>query len=209
MGQRNQQGRRPIGILWSSIIFIFGVISCSSIPHLKVNYRLPPSTEELKGQKVVLSFSDERGDKEILGKGARDKFRDFSGRILFSLSKGTEDGFMVGVYDLPLFIREVFKRRLENEGMGVLGPGEMGDTEIQIVLEEFKLDFMGGKWHFDMAYEARLKRGGKVLSRQMIRGGGERLRVIGTGDAHKIVGESLTDLVNQLDVGRLMSQARL
>ncbi|MBW2028667.1 MAG: hypothetical protein JRH06_02200 [Deltaproteobacteria bacterium] len=207
MGQRNQQGRRPMGIFCISTIFILGVISCSSVPHLKVDYRLPPSTEELKGQKVVLSFSDVRRDKEILGKGARDKFRDFSGKILFSLSRGTEEGFMVGVYDLPLFIRELFKRRLENEGLGVLGPGETGDSEIQIALEEFKLDFMGGKWHFKMAYQARLKKEGKVLSRQMIRGRGERLRVIGTGDAHKIVGESLTDLVNQLDVGRLLRQA--
>lgn len=209
MEQINPQGPRRILHVLVAASFITGVVSCSSIPHLKVNYRLPPQTKDLSGNKVMLSFSDERGSKEILGKAASAKFRGFSGKILLSLSRGTEQGFMVGIYDLPSFITEVFKRKLENAGLEVLPSGEESDTEIQIALEDFVLDLIGGKWNFRMAYEARLIKGGKVLSKQMIRGRAERLKVIGTGDAHRMVGEGLTDLVNQMDVSRLFAQARM
>ncbi|MBW1999907.1 MAG: hypothetical protein JRJ29_18340 [Deltaproteobacteria bacterium] len=207
MGKRNRLGVRPSLSLCIPVILLLTSISCSSSPYLKVNYRLPPPVEELKGREVILSFSDEREDKEILGKGARDKFPNFSGEILFSLSEGAEEGSLVGLYQLPSFIRAIFKKKLENAGLEVLGPEEKADTEIQIALKDFKLDLIGGKWNFKMNYEARLIRGGKVLSNLMISGRAERARVIGTGDAHRVVGESITDLVNQLDVGRLFRLA--
>jgi hypothetical protein len=43
----------------------------------------------------------------------------------------------------------------------------------------------------------------------MISGQGERVKLVGKGDADKVMGEVFEDLVNRLDLPRLFQQARL
>ena len=78
-----------------------------------------------------------------------------------------------------------------------------------IALERFLLDLVHRNWTVTMSYEARVIKNGKVLASQMISGEAERLRLVGRGDADKVMGEIFTDLVNRLDVARLFQQARL
>ena len=80
------------------LLLLTAMISCATIPHLNVEYRLPPKSDELKGKKVSLVFEDRRAVKDILGKGAQKDFKNFSGNISYSLARGKEKGFKIGLY---------------------------------------------------------------------------------------------------------------
>jgi len=194
-----------IGILF----LLTGVVSCATVPELNVNYRLPPESEELKGKKVFFGFEDVRKSKDLIGEGAREAFKNFSGNISFSLARGDEPGFKMGVYDIPSLFREVFEKRLEYSGVEVVSDRTESEIEMVIVLKDFLLDLIDRKWTVTMAYEARVRKDGEVLASQMISGEAERLKLVGRGDADKVMGEIFTDLVNRLDVARLFQQARL
>jgi len=203
MKQINQDWIHHLGIL----LFLTALVSCTTIPHLNVEYRLPPQSDELKGKQVSLVFQDKREVKDILGKGAQKDFKNFSGNISYSLAKGKEKGFKIGLYKISSLFMEVFKLRLENLGMEVVSEGEKGEIAIVIVLEGLILDLIDRKWVVTMEYEARLVKDQKTLARQMINGQGERLKLLGRGQADVVMGEIFTDMVNRLNVGRLFQQA--
>lgn len=202
MKQINQAWIQHNGIL----LLMTAMISCATIPHLNVEYRLPPQSYELKGKKVFLVFVDRRAVKDMFGKGAQEDFKNFSGNISFSLARGKEKGFKIGLYKIPSLFMEVFKLKLENLGMEVVSEEEKGETAILIVLEELILDLIDRKWVVTMEYEARLVKDQKILARQMISGQGERLKLLGRSQADVVVGEIFTDMVNRLNVARLFQQ---
>ena len=203
MKKINQAWRHYMVIL----LLLTAMISCATIPHLNVEYRLPPKSDELKGKKVSLVFEDRRAVKDILGKGAQKDFKNFSGNISYSLARGKEKGFKIGLYTIPSLLMEVFKLRLENLGIEVVSEGEKSETAIVIVLKDLILDLINRKWVVTMDYEAGLVRDQKILARQMISGQGERLKLVGRGQADVVMGEIFTDMVNRLNVARLFQQA--
>ncbi len=203
MKKINQAWRHYMAIL----LLLTAMISCATIPHLNVEYRLPPKSDELKGKKVSLVFEDRRAVKDILGKGAQKDFKNFSGNISYSLARGKEKGFKIGLHTIPSLFMEVFKLRLENLGIEVVSEGEKDETAIVIVLKDLILDLINRKWVVTMDYEAGLVRDQKILARQMISGQGERLKLVGRGQADVVMGEIFTDMVNRLNVARLFQQA--
>lgn len=189
------------------LLLLTAMISCATISHLNVEYRLPPPSDELKGKKVSFVFEDSRKVKDIFGKGAQEDFKNFSGNISYSLARGKEKGFKIGLYTIPALFREVFKLRLENLGMEVVSKREKNETAIVIVLKKLILDLIDRKWVVTMEYEAQLVKDQKILARQVITGQAERLKLIGRGQADVVMGEIFTDMVNRLNVGRLFQQA--
>jgi hypothetical protein len=201
---------RQTGTLTLGVLSLFAIIvSCTTIPQVNVLYRLPPKKAELKDLKVFLSFEDKRADKDFLGAGAKADYKNFSENFSFSIATGTDKGFRIGVFDLPSLIMETFKRRLEYSGITVLKEVGGEDAEVVIVLKEFLLDEVSWKWLFKMSYEAKLMKDGRELTKQMISGDGERYKLIGTKEADTLVGETFTDLVNQLNVESLFQQGHL
>ena len=201
----NRSIRNSIGTLF----LLASMVSCATVPELKLNYRLPPESDALKGKKVTLFFEDKRAVEDILGEGARKDFKIFSGNISFSLARGSEPGFKIGIYDLPSLFMEAFKRRLENLGVEVISERKKGEIRIVIELKEFLLDLKDRKWVMKMDYVAKLVKNEEVLTKQMISGQGERLKLIGRRQADIVLGEIFTDLVNKADVSRLFRQAGL
>ena len=185
------------------------VTSCASIPDLKVNYQLPPPSALLKGKKVFLAFEDARATKEILGKGASREFKNFPGDLTLSVARNNEPGFKIGIFQVSAMMREVFERRLENEGLGLLLKKLRGEPQLLIVLNEFVLDLVHRKWVVKMNYEARLVINEKVVSTQTISGQVERYRLAGWGAADIVLSEIFTDMVNRLDVVKLFQRAEL
>ena len=195
-------------ILYVAILLLLTVmISCATIPHLNVEYRLPSPSDELRGKKVALVFEDKRGGEDILGRGAQKDFKNFSGNISYSLARGQEKGFKIGLYTVPSLFTEVFRLRLENLGIEVIPEREKGETELVIVLKDLLLDLIDRKWVATMEYEARLVKDQKILIKQTITGQAERLKLIGRGQADVVMGEIFTDMVNRLNVPRLFQQA--
>jgi len=190
-------------------LLLAATFSCAPIPFLKVDYRLPAGGKDWKGTKVFLTLQDDRSNRDLIRSGARSDFKNYSGEISFSLARGTESGFKMGVYEVPALFKQAFKARLEARGLEVVAKRGDAPLEIEISLKEFSLDLVDRKWKARMGYEARLARDGSVLARQMISGEAERLKVVGTGQADEVLSELFTDTVNRLDLARLFQQAGL
>jgi hypothetical protein len=193
-----------VGIL--SSLFI---VSCASIPELKVLYQLPPKSDQLKGMSVSLLVEDARKNKEILKQGAKQEFGNFVGNISLSVARHNESGFKIGLFEFAALVKEGFKRRLRNEGLKVIATRSPGEPQLLIVINDFILDLVGRKWKAKMGYEAKLIRDGQTLATQIIEGQGERHKLIGRKEADTVTGEIFTDMVNRLDVVRLFRQAGL
>jgi hypothetical protein len=194
---------------WSILLMMSFLCSCSPLPHLNVNYRLPTGTEALDGRTVFLTVEDGRPGSDILGPGAQEEFPGFSGNLSFSVARGAEAGFKIGVYDVLSLYREACERRLENEKIRIVKSQEAGEAVLKIVLQEFHLDLEKRTWKVRMAYEARLLRNGELLARQMISADGERLKLIGQTQADELVSEIFTDTLNKLNLVQLFRQGGL
>jgi hypothetical protein len=195
-------------ILVILMLFIF-TASCASIPELKVSYQLPPASAQLKGKKVLLTIKDARSNKEVLGKGAKNELLDFSGNFSLSVAQHKEAELKAGIYRVVGMMREGFRRRLENDGLIPVLQESEEVPQLLIVLNEFFLDRAGRDWVFKMAYEARLVKNDKVLSRENITGEGARYNFSGRGAAETVLGEIFTDSVNRLDINKLFQRAGL
>jgi hypothetical protein len=183
------------------IIFIFAfIISCASIPQLKVRYQLPPQSERLKGRKTILVVEDTRPETVIVGNGAKKDFENFPGTISLRIARQNEPGLDIGLYDPSALIEEGFRRKLENEGMELVSRQTLGEPELLVLLNEFLLDLVDGRWMVKMSYEAKLLKGGKVLATRTVSGQAERFKFIGRDEADRAMGEIFTDMINRLDV---------
>lgn len=196
-------------VLCISVIFLFSafVFSCSSIPELKIIYRLPERSDELKGMSVSLVFEDSRGTKTVLGEGAKNEFKFFAGNISMSLARGNEEGFLIGLLDIRSLFMEAFKNRLETLGVTVIPEKGKGEIDLVIDLKEFLLDLADRRWVGRIGYEARIEKSGKMLVKQSIRGEAERLKIIGHSQADEVMGSLFTDVMNRLDLPIMFKQA--
>jgi hypothetical protein len=198
-----------VKLFFVMVIIGMFVCACANPSHININYQLPSKLDELKGKKVFFDLKDKRTDKTIFSENAKKKLKNLTG--LFSLSliqKSEQDGSLVGVFDLPSLFREAFKRRLENMGIEVLLLQDKKEPAIKIVIKDFFLDLVDRKWAVRIMYEASLIKDEKTLARQTISGEAERLRLIGSGDAEKVLGEIFTDMVNKLDLPKLFRDAK-
>ena len=194
------------------IIAIFSIsaliFSCATIPVLKVTYHLPSRSDILKGKKIHLALEDIREEKDIIGEGARKEFEKFSGNLSLFLAQGKESELKIGAYDVPSIFEEVFKRRLENAGIEVVPGLKRYQPVLMIAIKDFLLDLRARKWVVTMCYEARILKDGKELIRRTLSGEGERYKLVGRGQAGVVMGDILTDMVNQLDLEKLFGTKR-
>jgi hypothetical protein len=183
------------------------LLSCSPIPYLQVEYRLPTKSEMLQGKRVYVTVEDTRTHKDIIGEGARQEFENFSGNLSFSVAHASGPGTAVGIYDVASLFKEAFIRRLQNEGVEVAPGAEKGTLQLTLILQRFLLDLTDREWTLKMAYELKLSKDGNVLSTQMVSGDGERMKLIGRDQADVLAGEVFTDLVNRADLNKLFRDA--
>jgi hypothetical protein len=196
-------------ILLFSLVMFMGVLvlACATKSYINVNYQLPLSSYDLKGKKIFLEIKDMRPDKTIFSEKAKNKFKNFTGLFLFSLSQGEKKDYVVGAFDLPSLFKAAFSRRLENLGVVMLKEAETTEPVIEIDLQNFFLDLVDRKWMAQISYEARLIKDNKLLARETISGDAERYKLISQGDVEKVLGEIFTSLVNKLDFQKLLQGA--
>jgi uncharacterized lipoprotein YajG len=177
-----------INIRFFTVLVLVAIFSgsCSSPSILKVRYQLPASSTQLSGREVFLSLEDRRSDDALLSSSAQKRLKNFSGNFSLTVARPEGQKALVGAYELSAFLKEIFKRRLQNAGISVVEDRPQGIAQIVIVLEDFRLDLKGGKWLFRMAYRADLKKNGKVFAGETISGSAERLKLIGSSNSlHK------------------------
>jgi len=182
--------------------------ACASKPFLKVQYQLPASPKALAGEEVALTITDIRKDAAFLTANAKKSLKNFNNTYSLVVLNNDGSGNLIGAYDLNSLLREIFRQRLENEGVKVAVSDEAGEMQLEIQLKEFSLDIVKRKWMLRMGYQAGLSKDTGPVARESVNGSAERLKVMGKSDAEKIMGELVSDMVNKLDVEKLFQQAR-
>jgi len=182
------------------LLLSFGLfVACATLPSMNVTYRTMPQSNILEGREIYFRFIDKRSDKDIIGEGAKEIYKYFTGSINFIVSKGKKDESFVGIYEAESLFKDAFSIYLENMGLRLLPEPKPGIPELAIKLHDFVLDLSGRRWVARIVYEAEFIHDGDVLIREF-RGEGEKLRFSGLTQADQVVSETFTDIVNQLDV---------
>jgi hypothetical protein len=69
------------------------------------------------------------------------------------------------------------------------------------------LDLEARKWILTMSYQTILKEDGNLVISESISGTAERMKVVGSRDAEKIISELISDTINKADISKLFQQA--
>lgn len=209
--QKEEKMKHSVKHYWICILAAMAgmvVLSCGPKPVIKINYQLPATSTALAGINTAVVFEDQRSDASILDKMARHEIRNFTGQFSYNLDMETESR-KVGVYDLSTVMEKTLKERLTRMGANVLDAPVGSDPVIAILLKEFNLRFDDRVWIAAIRYEAQLKVDGKVLAREEVAGNGDRVKILGTGDADKLLSSIYSDVINQLNLDKMFKRAEL
>ena len=192
----------------AALILLFLAGACSSKPFLIVHYQLPSPSDALAGKEVRPIVSDLRENKAFLSENAKKSIKQFN--ETYSLVAVNQDGSgnLIGIYEIDTLLSELFKQRLTNLGIRVPPPTNDSEYELEINLQDFKIDLAGRKWIMNMSYQANLLKDGRLLGTESVSGSAERVKVMGKSDAEKLMGELMSDMVNKLEMTKLFQQAR-
>lgn len=195
-------------LVWTACVVVL-LAGCAGRAYLIVDYDLPPESQTLKGQTVMMVIRDLREDRTIFSATAGEQFPGFEDR--YSLAWNTQDGtrVLVGEYDLENLFRQAFAKRLERLGVEVASASASYAPVFEVVLKKLKIDLRGRQWVADVVYEANLSRDSHLIAREKITGSAERLRVIGRKGADTVLSEIFSDIINRADIVKLFQQAKL
>ena len=115
----------------------------------------------------------------------------------------------MGAYELPILFEVALKQRLQKLGVGIAATPSPSVPVFQIHINQFHINLIGQKWMADISYEASLTQDSQLIAREVVTGSAERLKVMGSGGAEKVIGEIFTDMINRLNIERLFQQAKL
>ncbi len=198
-------GLRKMGFL--ALLVVLLALACASSNVLSVNYQLPARPSQPIPCRVVIVFEDARSNSEFLSPSAREELEGFVNVYALTVTRPGRGGELKGAYPLGPLFTEILRCRLEDAGVKVMAAGAKADAQFTFVLKEFRLDFGDRKWSAAIAFEGRLLRNGALLSLQAVNGSAERVMFMKRADAEKVLGELVSDGINQMDVSALFKQA--
>jgi hypothetical protein len=197
--------RGGVGLLAIGIL----TAACASSNVMNVQYQLPALAGGPIPRSVVIVFEDDRKSSAFLTRSAREELEGFSDVYALTVSRPGRGNELKGAYPLGPLFTEILRYRLEDSGVKVRPSGADADAEFRLVLKEFQLDFGDRKWSASVAYETRLLKNGTLLSMQAVTGSAERVMFMKKADAEKVVGELVSDAINQMDLTGLFKRAGL
>ncbi|MGD8334869.1 MAG: hypothetical protein PVF11_14465, partial [Desulfobacterales bacterium] len=149
----------------------------------------------------------QRAEQAIVTQSAKMALKDFSGNFALIVTSDSKNERLVGAFSLSSLMKSIFTQRLKNAGIRVASEDQGQATALEIILKAFKLDLVERKWVVQMSYQANFLKHNRFVSGETITGNAERLRVVGSKDAEKVIGELMTDAVNRLDLDALFRSA--
>jgi hypothetical protein len=198
---------KPFGCRIQTIVFILFIAlatyDCTPKNYLVVRYQLPSETSSTKEAQISLIFDDQRTEPSVATKDAKMALKDFEGNFTLIVASDDKNERLMGAFSLSSMMTTIFKQRFENAGVRVAPATESQPTAVEIILKEFRLDLVKRKWVIQMTYQANLLEQARFVGGQTITANAERLRVVGSKDAEKVIGELVTDAVNRLNLDQL------
>jgi hypothetical protein len=204
-------GKKPHAGFNVAILFVVAAMmfSCAKKSYIDVNYRLPTAADTLAGRRVFVETRDLRPDKEIFDSRAKKKFEYFTGLFALSLEQPDDQHRILGAYELPKLFETALIQRLQTLGVDIAESPSPTVPVFQIKINQFRIKLIGQKWLADVSYEASLTQDTQLIAREVVTGSAERMKLMGSGGAEKVIGEIFTDMINRLNIERLFQQARL
>ena len=199
---------KPALLAAAAMILLISFAACSSKPFLVVHYQLPSPPDAFTSEPLTLVVRDLRDNKAFLSESAQRALPEFDETYSLVVVRADGSGNLLGIFGVEALVAETFEQRLNNLGLQVSPSADQSVYELEIKLNEFKLDLTGRTWVVNMNYKANLSKNGRVLAMETVDGSAQRLRVMGAGDAEKLLSELLTDMVNRVDIKKLLQQAR-
>jgi len=184
-------------------------ISCAKKSYIDVGYQLPAAADTLTGRIVFVETRDMRSDSEIFDLRAKNKFKHFTGLFALSLILPEDQHKVLGAYELPMLFQNALVQRLQKLGVGVSAEQSPDIPVFQIKVNQFYIRLIGQKWLADVSYEASLSQDTHLVAREVVTGSAERMKLMGSGGAEKVIGDIFTDMINRLNIERLFQQAEL
>jgi hypothetical protein len=191
------------------LLVVTGCFACSKKSYIDVAYRLPSAADTLEGRTVFVETRDLRSNTEIFNKRANEKFEHFTGLFSLSLVMSDEQQKILGAYPLPKLFEVALTQRLQKLGAAVSAAPSPSIPVFQININQFHINLVGQKWMADISYEVSLTQDTQRVAREVVSGSAERLKVMGSGGAEKVIGDIFTDMINRLNIERLFQQAKL
>ena len=204
MVKKRQALRLSIGLMAAVLM-----AACASTTYIPVRYQLAPTSKALLGQEVHLNVTDTRTDTRVFDATAQKEFEGFSGDFALILAYGDEKGLRYGTYDLRTLFQEALRHRLQSTGVKVLDQAQEGKPTMQVDLREFLLSLQKNKWIATISYKVSLSGDPQTVVSDTVSGSAERVKVMGSGAAEKVLGEIFSDSLNRLDVESLFTKAGL
>lgn len=184
-------------------------ISCAKKLYIDVDYQLPTSADTLAGRTVFVETRDMRNDAEVFDQRAKNNFKHFTGLFALSLMLPEDQHKVLGAYELPMLFETALVQRLQKLGVGVSAESAPDIPVFQIKVNQFYIKLIGQKWLADVGYEASLTQDTQLVAREVVTGSAERMKLMGSGGAEKVISEIFTDMINRLNIERLFQQAKL
>lgn len=190
------------------ILLFLGIISCAPKQVLNIHYDVPGSIKKMEGIKVSIIFIDQRSDIKFLNKAAKEQLNDFTGK--FALLTGPDNKTEAGNFlDVSELFQKTLHKRLQAMGATISRKPDEADVTLTLIVKTFTLNFIDGSWKAKIAYEAQLLTGDDIRAREEISGSAERVKIIGTDDADKVLSKLYTDAINQLNLENMLEKAGL
>ena len=197
-----RQNRKWWLMVAGSIVIIS---ACSHKPVFQVNYLLPQAAAPYADKQVYVTASDGRSSEQFLTPGASKELPDFSGLFSLVVLKSDGIGDLVGAYEVIALMKALCEERMKASAVALSDRPQAAATRVEIVLKDFTLDYAERKWVARMRYEAIASSPDGTTRRQMVSGSAERVKLWGRSEAEKLVGELASDVINKLELERLLT----
>ena len=181
------------------------LLACSQKPVFQVNYALPQAAAAYPDKRVHVSATDGRSVTQFLTPAATKELKDFSGLFSLVVLKSENVGDLVGAYEIVPLMSALCSQRLKASEVTVTGTPAASITGLEIVLKSFQLDYAKRKWMASLSFEAIASGQDGSTRRQTVSGSAERLKVWGNKEAEALVSELASDMVNKLELERLLA----
>ncbi len=192
-----------------AMIVAFLSAGCAAPSYIEVTYKLPDPQRDMGQKSVFLTVVDQRPDPALAGPNAKKDLEHFTGLFSLYVEPEGKEPTLIGAFDLAALFKEALGRRLVSEKVVILPQKTAGMPNIEIQIKEFILDRNGKNWEATLAYKAVTSQEGRVLTSQSVSGNAERLKIVGTREAEKLLGDIFSDMVNRLDPVKLLDHPDL
>ena len=196
--------------MWLFAVLAMALSGCASSPsYLQVTYTLPDASNPVAGKSLALNVITKFDTDKLIGPNAADDLKNFTGLFSVSVAGEHPTPVLIGAYDVAGMFKAAFTERLAAAGITVVDESSGDVSMLEIAITEFQIDRDGRQWVAQLAYEATMIQNGDPLTTQSVSGTAERVKILGTSDAEKLLGEIVTSMVNRLDLVTLFEHPKL